>query len=258
MARSLLIFSSVVSTILACTALAQLAVSPALVPLRMAIIGDSTVCEYPETKPDRGWGQFVEERFRPGTVKVSNMAVSGRSTKTFIQEGRWEKTLQGKPNYVLIQFGHNDSHAPENREATDPATDYKEYLRKYIDETRAAGGTPILVTPMVRRTFDDAGKFSEAPAGRNRPLGSYAAAAREVGQEKKVSVIDLYASSMALAAKLGPIASAEFANKRGDITHFNEKGARAMADLVMRELPKAAPDLEKLFTTAPTVTESNR
>ena len=159
---------------------------------------------------------------------------------------------------MLIQFGHNDSHAPENREATDPATDYQEYLRKYIDETRAAGATPVLVTPMVRRTFDDAGKFSEAPAGRNRPLGSYAAAMRNVGQEKKVPVIDLYASSMALAAKLGPVASAEFANKTGDNTHFNEKGARAMADLVMRELPEAAPDLAKLLKPGGAATEGKR
>ncbi|MEO6569535.1 MAG: rhamnogalacturonan acetylesterase [Opitutaceae bacterium] len=258
MTRSLLIFSSFVSTIFAATALAQAAVPQVSVPLRIAIIGDSTVSEYPETRPDRGWGQFVEERFLPGTVKASNLPVPGRSTKTFIQAGDWEKTLQGKPNYVLIQFGHNDSHAPENRESTDPAIDYKDYLRKYIDESRAAGATPILVSPMVRRAFDEAGKFSEAPTGRNRPLGSYAAATREVGQEKKVAVIDLYASSLALAAKLGPVASAEFANKSGDGTHFNEKGARAMADLVMRELPRAAPDLVKLLTTERAATGGKR
>jgi lysophospholipase L1-like esterase len=257
MMRPLLALTSFVSLVLA-AATAQPAAPATSAPLRIAIIGDSTVCEYPETRPDRGWGHFIEERLRPGRVKVSNLAVAGRSTKTFIQEGRWEKTLQEKPNYVLIQFGHNDSHAPENREATDSATDYKEYLRKCIDETRAAGGTPILVTPMVRRTFDDAGKFSEAPTGRNRPLGNYAAATREIGREKNVPVIDLYASSMALVSELGPIASAEFANKRGDITHFNEKGARAMADLVIRELPRAAPDLEKLLTPAPTHTENNR
>lgn len=257
MIRSLLVFTSFVSTMLAAAA-AQPAAPAASAPLRVAIIGDSTVSEYPDTRPDRGWGQFIEERFRPGTVKVINLAVPGRSTKTFIQEGRWEKTLQEKPNYVLIQFGHNDSHAPENRESTDPATDYQEYLRKYIDETRAAGATPILVTPMVRRAFDESGKFNEAPSGRNRPLGSYAAATREVGREKKVPVIDLYASSMALAAKLGPVASAEFANKSGDGTHFNEKGARAMADLVMRELPTAALDLAKLLAAQRAATEGKR
>lgn len=220
-------------------------------PLRIAIIGDSTVCEYPATGPDRGWGQFIEERFRPGTVKVINLAVQGRSTKTFIQEGRWGKTLQEQPNYVLIQFGHNDSHAPENPESTDAAADYKEYLRRYIDEARAAHATPILVTPMVRRTFDDTGRLSDAPTGRNRPLGSYAAAMREIGREKNVPVIDLHGSSRTLIAKLGPIASAAFANKSGDSTHFNERGARAMADLVLAELPRVAPELSQFFSEKP-------
>src|SRR5262249_35809366 len=102
------------------------------VPVRIVIIGDSTVCDYPKTQPTRGWGQFIEERFKEGTVKVMNLAASGRSTKTFIQEGRWEKALLEKPDYVLIQFGHNDSHAPDHAEATDAGTDYKDYLRRYV------------------------------------------------------------------------------------------------------------------------------
>ena len=221
------------------------AAQPSL-PLRIATIGDSTMCEYPEARPDRGWGHYVEEHFRPGIAKVFNTAASGRSTKTFIAEGLWAKTLAERPNYVFIQFGHNDSHEPTNHESTDAATTFKDYLRRYIDESRAAGATPILVTPMVRRKWDEAGNFSEAPPNpRYRVLGTYAAAVREVGQEKKVPVIDLYASSLALFAKLGPVASSELANKPTDNTHFNEKGARAMADLVFREVPAAAPDLAK-------------
>jgi lysophospholipase L1-like esterase len=235
-------------TILTIAAL-MLALSPvahaadeAVRPVRIVLIGDSTVCNYPATRPDRGWGQFIEERFKEGTVTVINLAAGGRSTKTFIGEGRWEKALQEKPDYVLIQFGHNDSHAPEKPESTNAATDYKEYLRRYIDESRTIGATPILVTPMVRRSFDAEGKIT----GNLLP---YAQAMKEVGSEEKVAVIDLYTASKALAEKLGPEASAEMANKPGDATHFNEKGARAMADLVMKELPTAEPKLKEYLKT---------
>lgn len=211
-------------------------------PLRMVIIGDSTVCNYPTTRPDRGWGMFIEERFQEGTVKVINLAAAGRSTKTFIAEGRWQKALDEKPDFVLIQFGHNDSHSPDKPEATNAATDYKEYLRRYIDDSRAIAATPILVTPMVRRAFDAQGHLTDS-------LLPYANAMKEVGIEKKVAVIDLHASSLALVEKLDPQASAEMANKPGDITHFNEKGARAMADLVMSELPTAEPKLKAYLKT---------
>jgi lysophospholipase L1-like esterase len=217
---------------------------------RIVIVGDSTVCEYPATRPERGWGMYLEERFKEGTVKVINLAASGRSTKTFIQEGRWEKALKEHPNYVLIQFGHNDSHAPNLPEATDFAGDYKEYLRRYLDEARAMGATPILVTPMVRRSFDAQGGIDESQRPPNRPLVSYAQAMKEVAKEKNVAVIDLYAASKALAEKLGPTAAAGMANKAGDATHFNEQGARAMADLVMKELPAAEPKL-KQYLKAP-------
>lgn len=217
--------------------------SPA--PLKLVIIGDSTVCDYPATHTNRGWGQYVEGRFMPGTVKVVNLAASGRSTKTFIQEGRWQKSLDERPNYVMIQFGHNDSHAPNLPESTDFASDFKEYLRKYIDESRAIGAVPILVTPMVRRTFDVQGKVAESQPTQNRPLAEYARAMTEVAIEKKVAIIDLYATSKVLVEKLGPQANPEMASRAGDVTHFNEKGARAMADLVLKDLPAADASLAR-------------
>jgi lysophospholipase L1-like esterase len=206
----------------------------ALKPLRLVIVGDSTVCEYPRTRPDRGWGQSIQERFN--NVTVLDLAAAGRSTTTFVLEGRWQKALQAKPDYVIIQFGHNDSHAPDRPESTDAATTYKDYLRRYIDDSRAIGATPILVTPMVRRTFDSRGKLIDA-------LVPYADAMKEVASEKGAALIDLHASSKALVEKLGPVGSATMANKKGDSTHFNEKGARAMADLVMEDLPAAVPKL---------------
>ncbi len=232
------------TALLSARALAAAAPSTQTSAKRIVIIGDSTVCEYPEAKPERGWGHYIEGYFRDGTVKVINLAAAGRSTKTFITEGRWKKALAEKPDYVLIQFGHNDSHASTNPEATKASADYKEYLRQYIDESRAIGATPILVTPMVRRTFDLTGKLIENASDGSVPLGAYADAMKDIGKEKNVPVIDLHASSFELVQKLGLEASLALANKKGDNTHFNEKGARAMADLVMKELPTAAPSLK--------------
>jgi lysophospholipase L1-like esterase len=95
----------------------------------------------------------------------------------------------------------------------------------------------VLVTPMVRRVFDKDGKLTDA-------LAPYANAMKEVAAEKKTGLVDLHAASFALVEKLGAEKSSEFDNKPGDHTHFNEKGARAMAELVMKELPDAAPRLK--------------
>jgi pectin methylesterase-like acyl-CoA thioesterase/lysophospholipase L1-like esterase len=203
--------------------------------VRLAIIGDSTVCEYPSQRPERGWGHYIQDYFKDA-VQVMNLAASGRSTKTFIAEGRWQKTLNLKPKFILIQFGHNDSHDPSRPEATDAATTYKDFLRRYIDEARAIGATPILVTPMCRRIFEG-GKLQDA-------LLPYADAMKEIAVEKKVGLVDLHSMSKAYFEKLGETASLETANKAGDQTHFNEKGAKAMAELVMKELPAAAPELK--------------
>ena len=108
-------------------------------PLRLVIVGDSTVCDYPADNPCRGWGQFIQGYFKDN-VKVINLAQSGRSTKTFINGGLWKKTRWRRSrNVVLIQFGHNDSHGPGHGESTDAATDYKEFLRRYVDESARPG-----------------------------------------------------------------------------------------------------------------------
>ena len=203
--------------------------------LTIAIIGDSTVCEYPVDSPSRGWGQFIAEYFND-KVRVANLAASGRSTKTFIAEGRWKRTLAEKPDVVLIQFSHNDSHGAGRPEATDAATDYRDFLRRYVDESRAANATPIFVTPMYRRTFDTDGKLTDI-------LQPYADAMKAVAAEKKVALIDLHTASGELFRRLGKEHCPELANAPTDFTHFNEKGARAMAELVMKELPAAAPQL---------------
>ncbi len=147
--------------------------------------------------------------------------------------------MKEKPQYVLIQFGHNDSHDPAKPEATDASTTYKEYLRRYVDESRAAGAKPVLITPMCRRTFTADGKLTDA-------LLPYANAMKEVALEKKVPLVDLHATSAQLFKKLGQSGSDALANAPGDNTHFNEKGARAMATLVMEQLPLVEPPLKNI------------
>ncbi|NBV21987.1 MAG: rhamnogalacturonan acetylesterase [Proteobacteria bacterium] len=222
---------------LCCLPVAHSAEAPREV--RIAVIGDSTVCEYPTTSNIRGWGHFLAPAFPPH-VRIINVAKSGRSTKTFIKEGLWTKTLAEKPDYVLIQFGHNDSHAKERPESTDAATDYREFLRRYVTEARAAGAQPVLVTPMHRRTYDKNGKLTQE-------LLPYAEAMKAVAQELKTGLVDLHAASGALFEKLGDAGSADLSCSTTDRTHFSEKGAKAMADLVLAELAKAEPKLKSLL-----------
>ena len=204
--------------------------------VHLVIIGDSTVCDYPATNDCRGWGMYIQGYFQD-SVHVINLARSGRSTRSFIKEGSWQKALDARPDFVLIQFGHNDSHGAGRPESTDAATDFRDFLRRYLREARAAGATPILVTPMHRRTFARDGSLEDI-------LRPYADVMRVVAAEMKAPVIDLHTPSGELFKKLGEAGSAEFANRPGHRTHFNEKGARAMAELVMKELPVAAPTLK--------------
>jgi lysophospholipase L1-like esterase len=206
--------------------------------VKIAVIGDSTVCEYPEDNPNRGWGHYIGDYFND-RVEIINMAKSGRSTKTFIQEGLWEKTLAEKPDYVLIQFGHNDSHSPEKPEATDAATDYREYLKQYVNEAKEIGATPIFITPMHRRTFNADGTLKDN-------LQPYAGAMKDVAAEMDINYVDLHSSSGILFIQLGDEGSMTLASSPEDRTHFNEEGAKKMAELVMKILGYILPkDLQK-------------
>ena len=207
--------------------------------IRLAVIGDSTVCEYPATSNIRGWGHFLASAFQ-SHVRVINLAKSGRSTKTFIKEGLWTKTLAEKPDFVLIQFEHNDSHARERPESTDAATDYRDFLRRYVDEARTAGSTPVLVTPMHRRNFDKDGKVTQE-------LLPYADTMKAVAKEKKVALVDLHGASGELFQKLGDAGSADLSCSATDHTHFSENGAKAMAELVLKGLTNVEPRLSALL-----------
>ncbi len=212
--------------------------------INVIAVGDSTVATYKPESELRGWGQVIGEFFGPN-IKVTNTAVGGRSTKTFIKEGLWEKALgkckQG--DYILIQFGHNDSHAKDRPESTDAATDYKEHLRKYVDDAKAKGVTPVFVTPMHRRVFNKrTGELSKA-------LKPYADAMKEVAREKKVECVDLYNLSGAIMQKRGDEGCLDLFCNPKDRSHFSEKGARLMAELITKDLSAKNTGLEKHIKT---------
>ncbi|MCA9146438.1 MAG: rhamnogalacturonan acetylesterase [Planctomycetales bacterium] len=207
--------------------------------LRVAIIGDSTVASYPNPPADRpdltGWGQVFGEFFDERVV-VLNHARSGRSSKSFLREGLWDKTLADRPDYILIQFGHNDCPGKGDRE-TNPATDFRDNLRRYVADSRKIGATPILVTPMTRRQFRD-GQIHTI-------LRPYAEAMLAVGQEEKVAVIDLHLASVELFNRLGDAGSSSFSASSSDRTHFSREGALVMARIVADGIDAADVRLSK-------------
>jgi len=206
--------------------------------IRIVIVGDSTVASYPHPPPDRpdltGWGQVIGEFFSD-CVTILNHARSGRSSKSFIREGLWKPALAEKPDYVFIQFGHNDCPGKKDR-STDPETDFQDYLRQYVDDARKTGACPVLITPMTRRKFRN---------GRIRStLRPYAEAILKVGKEKQVPVVDLHAASVKMFNRLGDEGSADLSASQDDQTHFSRKGALAIAELIVGKLPQVAPSLK--------------
>ena len=205
--------------------------------IRIVVIGDSTVQTFDPESNKRGWGQVIGDYFSED-VEIINLAKSGRSTITFINEGRWENALKENADYVFIQFGHNDSHAKEKPESTDAETDYKDYLRQYVNESRQVGMTPVLITPMHRRRFENDGKITQE-------LMPYADAMKIIAKEKNVTIVDLHASSGTAFEELGDEGSSDLSCSLEDRTHFSEKGARLMAKLITTELSGISPDLKK-------------
>ena len=197
----------------------------------------------------QGWGPGFK-RFLNDHADCTNTAVGGRSSKSFINEGQWTKALALKGDYYLIQFGHNDEPNKGEERSTDPNTTYREFMSRYIDEARAIGAKPILVTSMVRRQWDkaDSNKI-------NSTVAPYAEAVKALAKEKNVPVVDLYTSSKQLCEKLGKEKCWEFSpmkdNNQYDNTHLNAKGSVMFARLVVEDLVKAAPELKPYFRSEP-------
>lgn len=208
------------------------------------LIGDSTMADKPVDKPnpERGWGQLFPTLLKE-PARVVNHAQNGRSSKSFRDEGRWQNVLEQteKGDFVLIEFGHNDEKSQDPKRYAAAETDFKDNLRRFIREARAKGASVLLATPVNRRKFDDKGQLSDTH-------GAYPDAMRAVASEEKVPLIDLHKLTRALLEKLGPenskslfvwVKPGEYAilpKGREDDTHFNEKGALAVSQLVAAEL----------------------
>jgi lysophospholipase L1-like esterase len=204
-------------------------------PIVIVLVGDSTVADYPPGDELRGWGQVIPEFFNDN-VTVRNFAKNGRSSKSFIKEGFWDEALAGGADYVMIQFGHNDCPGKGDR-TTDPDGDYRDYLLKYIEDSRRIGARPILITSVERRNFGRDGKIELT-------LDRYAAAMKETGKRENVPVIDLHAGSVGLYESLGEEGS-NYMNAKADHTHFTEEGARSITRLIVGGIGKKVPSLAK-------------
>lgn len=204
------------------------------------LAGDSTMAPKPAgDAPETGWGMVFPSFFDTTAVRFENHAVNGRSTKSFRDLGHWEKLIaRVKPgDYVLLQFGHNDSKTDDSTRYAPAHTAYRDNLLRYIAEIRAKGASPVLLTPVVRRNFDDKGQFVDKH-------GDYPSVVREVAAAQKVPLIDLWEKSKALLEKLGPEDSKamfmifgggiypKFPQGKIDNTHFTPYGAAQVAALV--------------------------
>lgn len=202
-----------------------------------SIAGDSVTDSFPE----RGWGQLLPEFFNQNIV-IEDYAQNGRSSRTFIEQGWWQKIIDSveKGDYVVIQFGHNDSAEDRPDRYTSPKQ-YVENLSYFVDEVKSKGGKPIICTSVVRRRFDSKGIFQDSH-------GEYVELARKVAKDKNVQMIDMYEKSKKLLIGLGKDQSASlflhleagenkiFPTGKIDNTHFKENGARIMASLFVEGL----------------------
>lgn len=244
------------------------------------IIGDSTAAEKDLSKgsPERGWGMALQCFFDEAFIRVDNHAVNGRSSKSFLDEGRWQKVLDKiKPgDYVIIQFGHNDE-KPNPARHTEPGSTFDANLAKFVTETRQMGGIPIVMNPVVRRnfavkavkndddealrntTFKDGAKIKEGDMLKDTH-GLYAVAPRQVADSLHAYFIDATKITHDLEQGLGVEGSKKLhmwyqpgehpaaPDGKQDNTHYNIYGAHQVAKLFADALCEEIPLLSKYRT----------
>ena len=207
-------------------------------PITVWLAGDSTMAQkQPDKRPETGWGEALQPCFDSSEVRIANRAVNGRSTRSFVAEGRWQAIIDSlhAGDYVFIQFGHNDEKVGTNNYSS--PDDYRRNLVQFVEDVRAKGAQPVLFTPVVRRKFDGT---QLVPTH-----GAYPDAARAAARERNVPLVDMERSSAALVQQIGPDSSRtlwlhldaganpNYPNGVQDDTHFNLLGARTMAGLAI-------------------------
>ncbi|PBQ31341.1 GntR family transcriptional regulator [Sphingobacteriaceae bacterium] len=211
--------------------------------IKVYLIGDSTCAiKEPNKYPETGWGMpFVY--FFDSSIVVDNRAKNGRSTRTFIEEKLWQPVVENlkEGDYVFIQFGHNDEVKTKKSYTTEE--EFKKNLVRYITESKNKKALPILITPVARRKFDSVGVFVKTHE-------VYSAIVREVARQQQIPLIDLDIKSTELLIKMGvensrmlflQLAKGEHPNYPEGIednTHFNEFGARKIAQIVLEDIRK--------------------
>ena len=218
---------------------------------KIVYAGDSTAAfnsihSYPQTGMSQGLARYVADE-----VTIRSFARNGRSTKSFITEGLWgkcENALEAG-DLFLIQFGHNDEKDDEARH-TDPFTTYQENLTVFVETARKKQAIPVLVTPIARRLFDEAGHFKPGSHG------DYPKAVRELGARLGVPVVDLTAITEDYLAHMGDIASKPLFMWPKDNTHLKPEGAVIMAGFLANELSKLGEPYSRFFLKAPTLSET--
>ncbi|MGE4512682.1 MAG: rhamnogalacturonan acetylesterase [Chryseobacterium sp.] len=217
------------------------------------LIGDSTMAdkENPEKNPEHGWGQMLPIVMTSGIV-IQNHATNGRSSKSFRTEARWDKVMKQlkKGDFVIIQFGHNDQKVNDSSRFTNPYTQYRANLERYVNETRAKGATPILMTSIVRRNFNENGVLVDTHK-------EYPLVVRMVANNLKVAFVDLQLLTEQMEISYGPEKSkklhlhfAEGENPyypigKDDDTHLSKLGAETVAKLAANSLKNLNIGLEK-------------
>lgn len=212
-------------------------------PPRVFLLGGSTLAESRPPSLIRGWGQAFGDHFiTPGMVR--NHAAGGRSTKSFIDQGRWAAVVAElrAGDWVIAQFGGgNDAKREDPARYTDPATTYRDNLRRIVAETRERGAHPVLATMGAIRAWDAAGRFVSPPT-------PWVEATRAVARELMVPLLDLRARTEELESSLGPAGSVALhlhlrpgespAHPRGlaDDVHYSAEGAARVAVLAAEEI----------------------
>ena len=201
---------------------------------RIVLIGDSTVTD------ESGWGLGLKQRLGE-KVELINLARGGRSSKSYVNEGHWTAALARRPDYVLIQFGHNDCPGKGPERETDPQTTYRQFMSRYVDEARTAGAMPVLITSLTRRKFRSDGKV-------HSDLFPYADVVKQIAEEKNVPLIDLHERSIAICNEMGRECIEVLGPKKDDgtgydLTHLTPKGAELFGGIVADELRRLVPEL---------------
>ena len=219
------------------------ALSTVLSSFTIHLTGDSTMADKDikgGTNPERGWGMMFPNFLDEG-VDVINYAKNGRSTKSFIDEGLWDKVLGNlkEGDYVFIQFGHNDSKQSDSVRYAAPWGAYKANLEKFVLQTREKGGKPVLLTPVARRWFKEGGLDRNCH-------GDYPIVMKKVAEELNVPLLDMTSVTLDWLEGLGDEGSRPYymiSTGKSDNTHTVARGARKLAEMTCTEIRKSLPEI---------------